>query len=102
MGRNYEKITAADFAVADGVADWHVDGDEAVARFPTGTFVTGLALVNEIGRLAEEANHHPDVTLTYPSVEARLTTHDANALTTADLELARAISAAAKAMGALG
>lgn len=95
MGRNYEQISAEDFAAADGVADWRVVDDHAFASYRTGDFVTALALVTEIGRLAEEANHHPDLMLGYGRVEARLTTHDANALTTADLDLCRAISVAA-------
>lgn len=99
MGRNYEVLTADEFAAADGVEDWRVVGVEVHATFATGNFVTGLSLVNEIGRLAEEVNHHPDLTLTYPRVGVSLTTHDTGTLTTADRDLARAISAAARALG---
>ncbi|MFC7504213.1 4a-hydroxytetrahydrobiopterin dehydratase [Nocardioides sp. CPCC 206347] len=99
MAHAYERLTADEFTVADGVEDWRVQGVEARAVFATGTFVTGLALVNEIGRLAEEANHHPDLTLTYPKVGVSLSTHDTGTLTTADRDLAQAISAAARALG---
>ena len=61
----------------------------------TGSFSAGLEFVNRIGDLAEEANHHPDVELTYPQVTIALTTHDAGGLTAADIDLARQISAVA-------
>ncbi|MCX6398818.1 MAG: 4a-hydroxytetrahydrobiopterin dehydratase [Propionibacteriales bacterium] len=99
MGRNYEVLTAEEFQAAEGVEDWQVVGVEVVASFATGSFVSGLALVNEIGRLAEQVNHHPDLTLTYPKVGVSLSTHDTGTLTTADRDLARAISAAARGLG---
>lgn len=99
MGRAYVQVSAEEFGAADGVEDWQVEGQQARVGFATGDFATGLRLVNEIGRLAEEADHHPDLTLTYPNVGVSLSTHDTNSLTTADLELARAISAAARELG---
>lgn len=99
MGRSYQTVTAEEFTAADGLRDWRVEGAQAVVRFRTGDFVTGLALVNEIGRLAEEANHHPDLTLTYPEVGVRLGTHDTGTVTDADVALAQGISAAAQRLG---
>ena len=96
---SYEKITAAQFSAAEGVDDWRVLWWQAFALFRTKSFATGLALVNEIGRLAEEANHHPDLNLRYGVLEVRLATHDTLSLTTADLDLCRAISAAAADLG---
>lgn len=48
-----------------------------------------------IGAAADEANHHPNLTITYPRVHVLLTTHDAHGLTTRDVGLARTISAIA-------
>jgi 4a-hydroxytetrahydrobiopterin dehydratase len=84
------------------VDDWRVLWWQAFALFRTKSFATGLALVNEIGRLAEEANHHPDVNLRYGVLEVRLSTHDTISLTDADLDLARRISAAARSLGVSG
>ncbi|HWJ09733.1 MAG TPA: 4a-hydroxytetrahydrobiopterin dehydratase [Nocardioides sp.] len=99
MGRSYQTVTAEEFTGAQGLGEWRVEGDQATVRFRTGDFVTGLALVNEIGRLAEEADHHPDLALSYPEVEVRLGTHDTGTVTDADVELAQAITSAATAMG---
>lgn len=102
MARTYDKITAAEFSAAEGVDDWRVLWWQAFALFRTRSFATGLALVNEIGRLAEEADHHPDLNFRYGVLEVRLSTHDTMSLTTADLDLARAISAAARALDVAG
>jgi 4a-hydroxytetrahydrobiopterin dehydratase len=50
--------------------------------------------VDAIGRLADAANHHPDVDLRYASVTVRL--RDVDGLSERDIELARQISAAAR------
>ena len=69
------------------------------ARFKTGSFVKGLELVNRISEAAEEANHHPDVVLTYPQVDVDLVSHDVGGVTSRDLDLARRISAIAAELG---
>ena len=56
-------------------------------------FKAALAYVNEVGRLAEEANHHPDIAIHgWNKVKLTLTTHDQDGLTDADFELAAAIN----------
>lgn len=82
-----------------GLADWRQLLGRLKARFRTGDFATGLALVNRIGELAEAANHHPDVQLTYPDVIVTLTSHDAGGITDRDVDLARRISEVVAAKG---
>jgi len=56
-------------------------------------FVEALALVVEIGRMAEAADHHPDIDIRYRTVHLSLTTHDAgNQVTGKDFALAREIN----------
>ncbi|MDT7569898.1 MAG: 4a-hydroxytetrahydrobiopterin dehydratase [Actinomycetota bacterium] len=93
-------INADEFLAAEGVADWRVlPSGEAGAHFLTRDFAAGVALVDEIGRLADAANHHPDVDLRYRGVTVRVISHDIGALSRRDVELARAISAAARELG---
>ena len=101
-GRDYEIVSAEEFARSEGLEDWRVVGGQACAVFGTRSFATGLALVNEIGRMAEEADHHPDLNLRYPLLEVRLATHDTSSLTSADVDLARRISEAARDLGVAG
>ncbi len=74
------------------LGDWRVMFDGLHARFATGDFATGLALVDKIGAAAEEANHHPDIDLTYGAVEVHLSSHDVGGVTQRDIRLARQIS----------
>lgn len=85
---------------AELLDDWRVMFSALHARFRTGDFATGLALVNDIGAAAEAADHHPDVDLTYPLVTVRLVSHDVGGITQRDVRLAREISAAAGRHGA--
>ena len=87
-----QTLTASEISAA-ALADWRQDGGTLTARFATADFATGLELVNRIGASAEEANHHPDLTLTYPQVtgdplEPRRRRHN----TSRDIDLARTIS----------
>lgn len=82
-----------------GLDDWHPDADAIRARFLTRDFATGLALTQRIGEAAEAANHHPDLTLTYPHLDVLLTSHDTGTVTDRDLRLAETISALAQEAG---
>ena len=94
-----ERITPKQFHDSEGVDDWKVLWSVAFALFRTGDFATGVKLVDEIGRLAEAAGHHPDVNLRAGVLEVRLVTKADWSLTETDLSLARQISAAAKDLG---
>ncbi len=85
---------------AEELADWRILFDRLEARFRTGDFVTGLALVSQIGGVAEAMDHHPDVELTYPAVRVRLSSHDVGGVTQRDVRLARTISSLAAGAGA--
>jgi 4a-hydroxytetrahydrobiopterin dehydratase len=94
-----ERITPQAFLDAAGVEDWLVVNDAAATRFSTGSFATGVALLNAIAVLSEAADHHPDIDLRYTWVAVRLTTHHVKGLSVRDIELARSISAVAREMG---
>jgi 4a-hydroxytetrahydrobiopterin dehydratase len=89
----------AEVMAEEGLDDWRFFTMRLHARFKTGSFVKGLELVTRITEVAEEANHHPDVVLTYPQVDVDLTSHDVGGVTSRDLELARKISAIAAGLG---
>lgn len=94
-----EGITARQFHEAAGIDDWRALGHGACAYFRTGSFATGVRLVQAIGALADAANHHPDVDLRYSGLFVRLVTHETEGLSQRDVELAQAISASARALG---
>jgi 4a-hydroxytetrahydrobiopterin dehydratase len=91
------RLTAAQFAACPGVADWRVlwGGGYAAARFVTGSFAAGLALVAAIGELVAACGNDLDVDLRPESVTVRLHTAEVQGLTSQDAGLASQISAAA-------
>jgi 4a-hydroxytetrahydrobiopterin dehydratase len=96
-----DRINSQQFHESDGVEDWRVLYGRAHACFRTGSFAAGVALVDEIGVLADAANHHPDIDLRYASVTVRLVSHDVDGLSDRDVALARQISEAARELGAV-
>lgn len=84
---------------AEELADWRFFLMKLHARFETGSFTKGLELVTRITEAAEEANHHPDVVLTYPQVDVDLQSHDVQGVTSRDIALARRISDIAAELG---
>lgn len=96
---NKTLLTARDID-GEGLADWRPMFGELHARFGTADFASALELVNRIGAAAEEANHHPDLGLTWGRVDVRLSSHDVGGLTGRDVRLARTISAIAADLGA--
>jgi 4a-hydroxytetrahydrobiopterin dehydratase len=85
------KLTGKQIA-AEGLTGWVLLANSLRTRIRSGNFATGLALVNAIGRAAEEMNHHPDLDLRYPHLDVRLSSHDENGVTERDVRLARTVS----------
>jgi len=71
---------------------WSYNLNKLIARFETGDFNTGAALVGTIAEAADRMNHHPDVDLRYPHLTVSLMSHDVDAVTARDIRLARKIS----------
>jgi 4a-hydroxytetrahydrobiopterin dehydratase len=94
-----EKQTSRQVSESGGLEDWRVLLRTLQASFSTGSMATGIEFAARIGAAADEANHHPDLTITYPRVHVLLTTHDADGLTNRDVDLARTISAIALELG---
>jgi len=47
-----------------------------------------MKFVNALAKLAEKAQHHPDIDIRWNKVTLTLTTHDEGGLTTRDFEVA--------------
>ncbi len=97
----YTEITAEQFTATEGLDDWRVVLRTAETRFRAPSFPAGGRLVAAIADAGEAADHHPDVSLTYPGlVRVALTTHAVDGLSTHDVDLARHISQLAADAGA--
>ncbi len=83
-------------AVARELADvpgWNREGNEIVTTAELKDFRAAMLFAAAVGYLAEQANHHPDVTIQWNRVTLTLSTHSAGGLTSADFDLARRITA---------
>jgi 4a-hydroxytetrahydrobiopterin dehydratase len=76
---------------ADDGPNWHLIAGKLVKTVACADFVSALDYVGAVGRLAEAANHHPDIDIRYNRVSLALTTHDSGGITRLDLDLARQV-----------
>jgi len=78
-----------DDEIEEGLPEgWERDGDEIVRTYEFDAYLEGVGFAAAAGGLAEEAFHHPEITIEWREVEVRLTTHDAGGITENDLDLA--------------
>jgi 4a-hydroxytetrahydrobiopterin dehydratase len=74
---------------------WDLEGHALVKQFKRGDFSGAVALVKAIEPVANERNHHPDLSISWETVTVMITTHSEGGLTAADFELAVAVDALA-------
>lgn len=86
-----EPAAVADALAAPDGPDWELREGTLVKVVRCASFPGALEFVGEVGRLAEAANHHPDIDIRYRTVTLTLVTHDAGGITRHDLALARQI-----------
>ena len=68
--------------------EWNRDGDEIVRVYEFDDYLDGVAFAANVGEVAEEEFHHPEITIRYKEVEVRLTSHEEGGITERDLRLA--------------
>lgn len=92
-------MTILDDATADErvakLNGWERDGVEIRKTYTLKDFAEALVFVNQVGGLAEERNHHPDIDIRWNKVTLALSTHSEGGLTVNDFDLAETIEALA-------
>ena len=83
---NYSNDLA--FLMFKGLEHWQYENKAISRTFEFSSYLSGVKFVNKIASLAEELDHHPDMTLTWCKVHILLTTHDKGDVTEKDIELA--------------
>jgi 4a-hydroxytetrahydrobiopterin dehydratase len=64
---------------------WTRDGGAITASYDAPDFPTAIRLVAEVGDVAEEMNHHPDIDIRWKVTRWRLSTHSEGGLTQLDV-----------------
>lgn len=72
----------------DQLDGWAGDADGIQKVYEFGDFRQAMAFVNQVADIAEDANHHPDIAISWNTVMLTLVTHSAGGVTHADLDLA--------------
>jgi len=75
------------------IPGWTIVEGKLYRRYKFPDFVSALAFVNQIGAVAEELGHHPNIAFTWGLVEITIFTHSINGLSEADYALAAKINA---------
>lgn len=70
---------------------WDREGDRLVRVIQRANFGEAMEVVIGVAQLAEGANHHPDIHISWSKVTLELSTHSAGGITQNDLDLAAAI-----------
>ncbi len=74
---------------------WALTSEGIRKKYVLNDFRSAINLVNRVADLAEEANHHPDILISYNRVTFTLITHSAGGITEKDFDLATRIEAIA-------
>jgi 4a-hydroxytetrahydrobiopterin dehydratase len=75
------------------IRGWERSGDTITRTVVLGDFRDAMLYVGAVAHLAQAANHHPDITISWNKVTLTLSTHSAGGLTAADFALAERINA---------
>jgi 4a-hydroxytetrahydrobiopterin dehydratase len=80
-------------AASSAVKEWKKQSAEIRRMFEFKDFAGAMEFVNKVARVAEAANHHPDIDIRWNKVTLALTTHSSGGLTQNDFDLAKQIDA---------
>jgi 4a-hydroxytetrahydrobiopterin dehydratase len=79
------------------VPEWRVLNEHHLARsFQFPDFKTALSFVNQVGEIAEQQGHHPDIVLGWGKAEITTWTHAVDGLTESDFILAAKVDRLAR------
>jgi 4a-hydroxytetrahydrobiopterin dehydratase len=70
---------------------WKRDGAALKRQLKFDDFQASVDFVNRITPVAEDMNHHPDICISWNTVDLSLSTHSEGGITGNDFELARQI-----------
>ena len=70
---------------------WNEIDNTITKTFEFNSYLDGIDFVNLVANVAEQENHHPDISIGYCKVTISLTTHDAGTITEKDYKLAKLI-----------
>ena len=71
---------------------WERIENEISRTYEFDDYLSGVAFAMDVGEVAEEEFHHPEIVIGYETVEVRLTSHEEGGLTEKDIRLANLVN----------
>ncbi len=100
MPMNPQLLSEEEIAEAMAAApNWRREGKAIERRLVFRDFREAVAFLVRLAFEAEEADHHPDITINYKRVTLSLSTHSAGGLTRKDFDLAARLDQMAHVWG---
>ena len=91
-----ERKKLSDTEIEKSLSDlngWKVENNNLKKRYSFANFAESLTFINQVGAIAEQHDHHPDITFGWGFAEINLTTHDRGGITAFDFAVAKEIDA---------
>lgn len=73
------------------IPNWQLDDNAIVRNWSFNDFSEAIDFINQIARLADDHDHHPELFNVYNKVSLKFSTHDAGGLTNRDFKIAQDI-----------
>jgi len=87
-----KKLTPSELETAIAqLSGWKLLKDKLNKSFKFKNFVEAFGFMTKVAIVAEKMDHHPELFNVYSSVVIDLTTHDADGISTLDIDLAKKI-----------
>lgn len=71
--------------------EWEYEKNALTRTIEFEEFSEAIDFVNDLAEIAEEAQHHPDITIRHTRISLKLTTHDVGGVTDLDIALAQRV-----------
>jgi 4a-hydroxytetrahydrobiopterin dehydratase len=71
--------------------EWEYEKKALTRTIEFEEFNDAIDFVNDLAEIAEEAQHHPEITIRHTRISLKLTTHDLGGVTELDIELAQRV-----------
>jgi 4a-hydroxytetrahydrobiopterin dehydratase len=75
----------------DELGDWEREENEIHKVYEFDDFASAIKFVNDVAKMADRYDHHPDMLISYNKVKLTLSTHSEGGLTSLDFDLANDI-----------
>ena len=70
---------------------WEYADKKISKSFIFDSYIEGIGFVNKVAELAEQNNHHPDITISWCRIDISISSHDMGGVTTKCVNLATGI-----------